>query len=124
MFDDIIVPLDRLVSMTKPGGVVVVDGGFNSSGYDVELRFRRRDGHSVEPDWEFGFNQVSRAAVSDYLSSRGLDHSFSELDFPLDLERSEGPHLRSFTTRLEDGSRMVMNDLNLILPHVFLTIRR
>lgn len=124
MFDDFTVPIERLLEFVKPGGLVIADGGFNAQDYDVEVRFRRRRSDDAETaDWEFGFNQVSRAAVSAWLTRRGLNHAFSEMAFPVDLPPTDGPHLRSFTQRLEGGTRIVMNDLNLILPHVFLTIR-
>lgn len=123
MFDDFKVPLARLLQFVNPGGIVIADGGFNAKGYEVEIRFRRRVDDDEAPDWEFGFNQVSRTAGPAWLTKQGLDHEFSEMAFPVDLPPTSGPHLRSYTQRLEDGSRIVMNDLNLVLPHVFLTIR-
>lgn len=123
MFDNFVVPLERLLKFVRPGGIIIADGGFNRQNYDVEVRFRSRGGNEGQrTDWEFGLNQFSCATVSAWLEGQALEHNFSELSFPVDIPQTDGPYLRSFTRRLEDGTRLVMNDLNLLLPQVFLSI--
>jgi hypothetical protein len=59
MFHDFRVPPERLLQLVRPGGIVILDGGFNAQDYDVEVRFRLRKGNDHKTtEWRFGLQPV------------------------------------------------------------------
>lgn len=121
IFDEISPWLENLVAWCNPGGTIAVFGLVNS--HDVDVYVRVRSAEQSEEHREPGWNVLSQRTFSNVLKSMRNVASFEFVDFqlPIDLEPNESDPLRSWTVRLDDGTRQVINgacivhDLKLLL---------
>ena len=90
---------------------VFVFGLFNPEYLDVLLKSRPA---ASEGKWENGWNLYSKKSVLTFLQERGFSGQFYDFELSLDLEKKPDDPLRTWTERLEDGRRIIINGLQLV----------
>lgn len=119
IFDQFEPLLTNLVSNTKPGGRIYIHGLFND--VDIDVRVYYKD-HQNGIDWNRGFNIFSSIQLSKWLESRVASWRFIPFELEVDIpRRNDTPH-RAYTAKLEDGKRITINGLCLMLPEMILEI--
>ena len=112
LFDDPAPMLDNMLGWVLPGGSVVLAGTFNPDPVDVWLQCRRAhgpdDGHR-ETGWNVWSRLTMERLVTERLGPGRCD--FTPFELPMDLPRHEDDPLRTWTVRLDDGSRLLVNGL-------------
>src|SRR5690606_5065434 len=95
-------PLAKLLSLVRPGGLLLVDGCFNE--YDVEVRAVFMDNSRPESagKWRRELSQHSRRSIAAFLEGRCRRFEFEPLPMGVELERRpEAPHTNVWTFKDE-----------------------
>jgi hypothetical protein len=111
--------LDNLLRLVDTGGRVFVFGIFNPENVDVLIKARAS---GSEGPWQSGWNLISKETVGAYLRLKDRSFTFHDWEIPVDLARHADDPLRSWTVRLEDGHRQIVNGLQLVHPFSALEI--
>lgn len=121
IFDDYRDTLNNVISWLKPGGNAIIFGIFNPSPLDVLIRSRAADAPLQAP-WETGWNVFSVASIEAFLLRHAArpQFEFQPFTIPIDLPPNPADPLRSWTTPLQGGERMIVNGLCLV--HHFMTL--
>lgn len=106
--------LDQLLRLAGERGKVYIFGIFNPENLDVRIKVRAS---GTEGPWQSGWNLLSKETVSAYLRTRGRAFRFHDWEIPIDLAPNPEDPLRSWTVRLANGRRQIVNGLQLI--HTF-----
>lgn len=120
-FDEYEPWIKNLLKLSKRGGKLFVFGLFNR--YPVDTMTRLRPSGSNLP-WQPGWNLFSKKTIGDYLSSKKIKFEFHDFDIKIDLARHENDPLRSWTMRLQNNSRMIINGAGIINTFSLLIISR
>jgi SAM-dependent methyltransferase len=125
IFDDFRATLDNVISWLKPGGTAVIFGIFNPSPVDVIIRSRAADA-PLDGMWETGWNVFSMASIDAFLKRHPEkpQFDFTPFSIPIDLPPNPGDPLRSWTTPMQGGERMIVNGLCLVHHFMTLEIKR
>jgi SAM-dependent methyltransferase len=109
IFDDIDPIVKNLAHWIKPGGKILIHGMFNPLDVDVFVKYRRSDEHEIGP-FEAGWNVVSQKTVTKLFTESGAKQvQFHDFRISIDLERDFEDPLRSWTEKLADGTRQIIN---------------
>jgi len=111
IFDDFEPCFNNFLKLIKDGGRGYIFGIFNPSDLDVLVKARRSGDNGA---WEAGWNLFSKRTVSKFLEDRSYAHTFKDWAIAIDLPPNPQDHLRSWTFRLADGSRMIVNGMQLL----------
>ena len=112
IFDDYKSWLDNLLWLLNDGGTIFVMGTFNPEPVDVLIK--TRDVSQFEPDsWQSGWNLFSIKTISRHLDRRKAQYQFIPFELPIDIKKNLKDPLRSWTEKLENGKRMVINGTQL-----------
>lgn len=111
VFDDIRPVLLNLKSFLREEGKLYLFGIFNP--YDLDVLIKSRTSNS-QGAWETGWNLFSIDTVSNILDDLDLEYSYEPFRIDIDIEEDPKDPLRSYTVRMEDGSREVINGLQLV----------
>lgn len=123
IFDDWTVPLTNLLRWTRPGGYAFLFGMFNPYPVDALIKVRRSNSNG-DGAWEPGWNVVSIASLGNWLNRQSHVDRFDCYPFNIgiDLPKLEDP-LRTWTERMEDGSRQTINGIGLVHPFQLIVIK-
>jgi SAM-dependent methyltransferase len=122
MFEDPLKSLEKLISLTSPGGLLIVEGLFNEPGWDVRVEYRRHTEEGVTA-WHSGLDSCSMVAASALIQGLGLPHRYVNMPFNHDLpRRADMSTPRWFTSQNDIGERIHMNDLGMYMTHKFLVV--
>ncbi len=124
IFDTFEPLIENLLSWTKPGGHVFLQGLFNDHPVDVNVKYSL-SGDYAKGVLESGWNLFSKQTVTRWLHSRldVLEFSFTDFVPEFDLARRDDP-VRSWTITGADGKRIVTNGLCLLQPHSILHLQK
>ena len=112
IFDDFRPWMDNCLGLLNDGGKLFVMGTFNPEPVDVLVKVR--DVSRTEGDkWQSGWNLISIKTVSRYLDRRKADYGFTGWNIPIDIAKNGADPLRSWTERMENGDRLVINGAQL-----------
>jgi SAM-dependent methyltransferase len=115
IFDDLQSIVANLSYWVKPGGKLIFHGMFNPYNVDVYIKYRTpgtRPGHL-----EAGWNIISQSTFEGILKSFGCKSlKFHEFNIGVDILQNPSDPLRSWTEKLHDGSRQIVNGLFLKQP--------
>ena len=101
----------NVASLLKPDGMALLFGMFNPLPYDVVIKVRKA---GSEGEFESGWNSFSRETVGVAFAKLGYQVEFIPWDVPLDIAQNADDGLRSWTTPMADGKRMVTNATRII----------
>lgn len=122
IFDDIEPALSNVIYWTKPGGKIFIHGMFNPQDIDVFIKYRHSENYGI-PEYEAGWNIVSQKTITKILSRNGARNiQFHEFNISIDLEKTFSDPLRSWTEKLENGKRQIINGLCLKQPQYIVEI--
>ncbi len=120
IFDDIEPIVKNLSCWIKPGGKILLHGMFNPFDFDVFVKYRKSEAHGVGP-FEAGWNVISQKTISKLFIEAGAKQiQFHEFKISVDLDHDPHDPLRSWTEKLEDGSRLITNATCLKQPQFIL----
>ncbi len=120
IFDDIEPLVKNLAHWIRPGGMILIHGMFNPFDVDVFVKYRASEEHGVGP-LQAGWNIISQKTISEmFLRSGARNLNFHEFRISLDLIQDAHDPLRSWTEKLEDGSRQIINATCLKQPQFIL----
>lgn len=120
IFDDFEWLNNLLNSMTDSGRLFIF-GLFNPEDLDVLIKSRPA---ASEGKWETGWNLYSKKSVLHFIESKGFNGVYRDFEIGLDLEKKPSDPLRSWTERLEDGRRIIINGLQLVNTLSLLEIKK
>lgn len=120
IFDDIEPLVKNLAYWIKPGGKILLHGMFNPFDVDVFVKYRKSEEHGDGP-LEAGWNVVSQKTITKMFVEAGAGRvQFHEFKISVDLAQNTNDPLRSWTEKLEDGSRQIVNATCLKQPQFIL----
>ncbi|QQG42899.1 MAG: class I SAM-dependent methyltransferase [Candidatus Giovannonibacteria bacterium] len=119
IFDDVGSWLDNLLRLVKPNGHIFVDGLFNPEDVDVVMRVRYAKPGSR---YQRGWNMFSQKTVLEHLRKRGAKGAFHRFVIGIDIPRHKDDPLRSWTFKLENGERAIINGTQILHQFYFLEI--
>jgi SAM-dependent methyltransferase len=120
IFDDIEPLVKNLAHWIRPGGKILIHGMFNPFDVDVFVKYRTTEEYGVGP-LQAGWNIISQRSISEmFLRSGARNLKFHEFRISLDLNQDVHDPLRSWTEKLEDGSRQITNATCLKQPQFIL----
>ena len=108
IFDDVRVPLQKLLDRLRPGGCLCIAGSFNNHNVDVLMRYR--EGGKPDNIWETGWNLFSKQTFERYLveSSKNIDWEWHDFEMPFALPERADP-MRSWTLTTEQAEHQLVN---------------
>jgi len=115
--------LEKLLSLVRPGGLLLVDGCFNP--FDIEFRAVFMDNSRPEAAgrWRRDFSQHSRSAIGRFLAGRCRAFEFEDVPMNVEIPRREGaPHANVWTFKDEHGRVLVTNGTHMLLNKTLLTV--
>ena len=124
IFPDIGPPLNKLLSLCKKGGSLLIDGLFNQ--FDIEVRTQFCDNSRPETKglWRVDWNQHSRRSIIELLKDNVESVEFEDVimdkDIPLDPEMP----INRFTFRDSRGRNIITNGTNMMMNRTLLTIKK
>ena len=112
MFDDLTIPLQKLLKLCKPGGVVMITADINEANIDLITRYRNGGGVGT---WQSGWNIFSRRTIETIVSgvAKGCRINFIEFNLPFDIPMNIDP-MRNWTVSIA-GKRLTTNGAGLLL---------
>lgn len=122
IFDDIEPIVLNIVNWIKPGGKLFIHGMFNPFDVDVYVKYRMSEKYP-EDIYEAGWNIVSQKTISKLLLNNGAKSlKFHDFNISVDLEKNHQDPIRSWTERLVNGTRQIVNGLCLKQPQSILEV--
>jgi trans-aconitate methyltransferase len=120
IFDDLQPIINNLSTWIKPGGKVFIHGMFNPLDVDVFIKYKLSENFHSEKQ-ESGWNIVSQKTISNLLNNKAAKNiKFHKFEISLDLEKSFNDPMRSWTEKMADGTRQIVNGTCLKQPHFIL----
>ena len=110
IFDDIKPWLNNLLNLINDNGKIYIFGIFNPEDVDVLVKAKKSD----EKIWQPGWNLFSKKTMSKYLEVKNIEYSFEKFNIKIDIEKNDKDPLRSWTFKLENGQRRIVNGVQLI----------
>jgi SAM-dependent methyltransferase len=111
IFDDLNPIVENISKLLKPTGRAYIFGGYNPEDLDVMIKSRSS---CTDGPWETGWNLHSLKTLSSIFTKNSLKHSYHEFKIGIDLPKHDDDPLRSWTIKLENGNREVVNGLQLL----------
>ncbi|WP_232089484.1 class I SAM-dependent methyltransferase [Helicobacter cinaedi] len=121
IFDDLEQPLRNFTKMIANGGRGFIMGIFNPYPHDVFIKSRATKSEHLESGWNMHSRETA-LQLCDKLGFEGVFHN--DFEIGIDLPRRNDDYLRSWTIRLENGKRAIINGLGLLHYFSLLEIRR
>lgn len=122
IFDDIVEPIENLLSAVKIGGYLCIAGSFNNHNIDVLMRYR--PGGDQGRVWETGWNLFSQQTVEKALlnTKKRLSFRWRDFEMPFPLVEQADP-MRSWTIRTENNQHQLVNGAAQLLFTKVLTVQ-
>lgn len=120
VFEDFEETLTEWIHLLTERGKLFLFNRFNSKDVDVLIKHRN---NTKSYGWETGLNTFSIETLKRFLNKKNLSYQIKKFNLTIDLTEHADP-IRSFTRRLEDQSRLVLNGANIISEHFFVIIDR
>jgi SAM-dependent methyltransferase len=118
-FEEIEPWMDNVINLTKSGGEFYIFGLFNPENLDVLIKSKNSGDKTNK--WETGWNVFSKKSFELFLEEKRLRSEWHDFSLKIDLEKNEKDPYRSWTRKLENGEREVINGLQLL--HQFSLLR-
>lgn len=116
IFDDIEPIIKNLSFWIKPGGKIFLFGAFNTYEIDVFIKYRYSKDYEIDK-FESGWNIISQKTLSNLLYSyEAKQIVFHDFNLSLDLKRRDDDPVRSWTEKLANGKKQIVNGLCIKQP--------
>jgi len=124
LFPEIEPPLEKLLSLCRPGGHVLATGLFNP--FDVEVRVRFRDGTDPQAgdEWRTDFNRHSQARIREQFGSRVTKLEFEPCEYDVEIPHDPDNPVRVWTMRDEEGNTLLINGAWQIANQTLMVIQK
>ena len=109
IFDDVKPWIENLTNIVTDSGMIYVFGSFNDSPYDVVTRIKSV-GSNI---WEKGWNRFSLETCKREFEKNNFSVKFKKFNIDLEIKKTDDDR-RTYTQRLDDGSIITRNGLELI----------
>jgi len=120
IFDDISKMLNKWINWLKKNSTLYIYGRFNSSDIDTIVYFRNLN---YGNKWESGLNAFSLKTVKKFLQRKKVKYKFKKFKLNKDLKKQKNP-IRTFTLKLKNSTRIVVNGANILAEHYHLIIKK
>jgi trans-aconitate methyltransferase len=120
IFDDLDSIINNLIHWIKPGWKLFIHGMFNPLDVDIFVKYRLSENFDKK-EYESGWNIVSQKTISNLLLSKNVKNiKFHDFKISIDLPKNLNDPLRSWTEKMEDGTRQIVNGTCLKQPQFIL----
>jgi SAM-dependent methyltransferase len=110
---NLITLIQDLLKFVKKDGFLLVEGGVNFNGFDVNVKFRQNKSKPLK--WETGFNSISSNYLENFLKKNKLKFKYFNWDFPIAIKYNKNvSKIRNRTFKDENGKFWIFNGLNFI----------
>ena len=121
IFDDFSIPFEKLYSLVRPGGVIVITSEFNNYPVDVITRYKLSNSNET---FQSGWNIFSRKTVEGILESKvGLKYKWIDFEMPFAIPPSDDP-MRAWTISTEFKKHQQINGAQQLVNQSILLIVR
>lgn len=123
IFDDFTDVLDNILDnlVTWEGGLYIF-GMFNP--YDIDVLVKVKNAEQENNVWESGWNYISKCSIEKYCQKKGVQCEFEEFQLEIDIPKHEDDPLRTWTEDMADGTKMVINGIQLVHHFYLCKIRK
>lgn len=120
IFDDLHPIINNISTWIKPGGKVFIHGMFNPLDVDIFVKYKLSENFHSEKQ-ESGWNIVSQKTISNLLYNKAAKNiKFHDFKISVDLKKTPNDPMRSWTEKMEDGTRQIINATCLKQPQFIL----
>ncbi|WP_051542011.1 class I SAM-dependent methyltransferase [Clostridium lundense] len=119
IFDEYEPWIDNLMNFKKDTGRIYIFGIFNPEEIDVLIRSRKS---SDSGPWQVGWNIFSKKTIANYINKKGNQCKFYSFNIDIDIDKKEDDPLRSWTFKIENEQREVINGLQILHKFYLLEI--
>ena len=120
IFDDIEPILSNISHWIKPNGRVYMHGMFNPFDIDVFIKYRDSKKYA-ENIFEPGWNIISQSSITRILEKNNVKLvKFHEFKISCDIKKNSDDPVRSWTEKLKNGERQIVNGICLKQPQFIL----
>lgn len=124
VFDEIEPVLEKLLSLCKKGGLMLVDGIFNKFDVEVWIAFKDLACPETKDKWRTGFHKHSYKRISEFLEGKVEHFEFGEVEMGVELPLDPKAVLNTFTFRDINNKIHITNGMGVLLDKVLLTVRK
>lgn len=111
IFDDHEPFLDHMMKLLRPDGRAYIFGIFNPMDCDVLVKVRAS---GEQGSWQAGWNVFSKKTISTHLNKKNVRHRFVDWSIGIDIPKNPTDPLRSWTFKMADGSRGIVNGTQIL----------
>jgi ubiquinone/menaquinone biosynthesis C-methylase UbiE len=116
IFDELDQIISNLITWIKPNGRIFVHGMFNPAPLDVLVKYRESSFLFTDEKFENGWNIISQDSFKKLALKNGAKNViYHDFELTIDLEKKVDP-VRSWTEKLENGNRQIVNGICLKQP--------
>lgn len=120
IFDELEPIIHNLVHWIKPGGKLFIHGMFNPVNVDVFVKYKLSENFQTQ-EYESGWNIISQETISNLLLVQGAKNiKFHKFNISVDLAQNSEDPLRSWTEKMGNGTRQIVNGTCLKQPQFIL----
>ena len=125
MFENPRETVKQLIGLTKlEGGLLIIETNFNFNDYDVRIEYRKSTKEIVE-EYSYGLDSMSVGLISSELDAIGVKYQFRRMPFYIEIPRvpeSLIPRWHTINHPVNEGEKLLINDLGMYMQHSFLVI--
>lgn len=119
IFDNLLKPLENFSKLISDNGVGYIWSSFNNYNLDIFNKVRVNGNNYLESGW----NIWSKDSVLNVCNKYGMSGVYYDFKISIDLEQMSDP-LRSWTVKLENGDRIIINGMGLIHEFSLLELKK
>ena len=109
LFQDFEAPLDRLLSLCRPGGYVLATGLFNIHDVDVRVEYCDNSKPETMGQWQTDANRFSQRRIRDYLKDKVSQVEFQACKYDIQIEHDEENPIHVWTENASGDSPWLIN---------------
>jgi SAM-dependent methyltransferase len=125
MFENPSATVKQLIGLTKfKGGLLIIETNFNYSDFDVRIEYRKST-KDIANEYSYGLDSMSVGLVSSELDALGVKYHFRRMPFYKEIPRvpeSLIPRWYTINHPINEGEKLLINDLGMYMQHSFLVI--
>ena len=119
--------LDALLNLVDEGGLLVIDGRFNSHDVSAIIKYKDDSTKSSKNLWRCDFNLHSELWIKDIISKRSdvkkISFHYPVMDTKIP-KRKNAPDINTWTVPRKNGGYDLVNGLNSLINPSFLVVKK